>query len=92
MRLARQSLRKADVVVVVLCTVLVMSTLAAVGPQGRRRARQAICLSNLRQWGGIFEGYIQRNSGRFFTGEAGRGYWWPHELDDEHKNWKQMKK
>jgi len=91
MRQARRSLRRADVGVLVLCAALVMTSLAAVGPQGRRRARAAVCLANLRQWGGVFDGYIQRNNGRFFTGEASRGYWWPRELDDEHKNWKQMK-
>ncbi len=69
-----------------------MTSLAAVGPQGRRRARKAVCLSNLRQWGGIFDSYIQQNGGHFFTGSPGSpGYWWPRELDDEHKNWKQMK-
>ena len=75
----------------VLCAVLVMSSLAAVGPQGRRRAREAVCLSNLRQWGTIFQDYVQRNNGRFFTGTTFTGYWWPHQLDDEHKNWKQTK-
>jgi prepilin-type processing-associated H-X9-DG protein len=48
-------------------------------------------LSNLRQWGDIFEGYVQRNDGHFFTGQGISGYWWPEELDEADKNWKQMK-
>lgn len=80
-----------DVGVAVLCLVLVLLTLGAAGRQGRRRARAAVCVSNLRQWGDIFQGYIERNNERFFTGQGSSGYWWPLELDDEHKNWKQTK-
>ena len=39
-----------DVIVTVLCLTLIVMTLGAAGRQGHRRARQAVCLSNLRQW------------------------------------------
>ncbi len=91
MRLARQSLRKADVVVVALCTMLVMSSLAAVGPHGRRRAREAVCLSNLRQWHGFFQDYLQENDGQFFTGTTASGYWWPAQLDETTQSWRRNK-
>jgi len=82
---------RSDFAVGILCIGMVLLTLGAVGEQGRRRAREVICVTNLRQWGRIFEGYVQRNDGRFFAGQGVRGYWWPEELDEADKNWKQMK-
>jgi prepilin-type processing-associated H-X9-DG protein len=87
----RRKISGPDVAVVMLCLVFFLLTVGAAGRQGRRRAREAICVSNLGQWGGIFRGYVQRNDGRFFTGQGSRGYWWPEELRREHKNRKQMK-
>jgi prepilin-type processing-associated H-X9-DG protein len=81
-----------DLFVTVGCIVLACLTLGAVGESGRRRAKAVVCQSNLRQWGGIFQGYVERNEGRLFSGDPGTpGYWWPRELDDEHKDWKRMR-
>jgi len=89
MKTARRSLWKTDAIVVALCAVLLMSSFAAVGPQGRRRAREAVCLSNLRQWHGVFLDYLQENDGQFFTGLPGTpGYWWPAQLDEATQSWK----
>lgn len=78
--------------VVLGCIVLALLTLGAVGESGRRRAKELVCRSNLRQWGGIFQGYIERNDGKFFSGAPGTpGYWWPADLDDEHRDWKRMR-
>lgn len=87
----KRKISGSDVAVVVLCATLALLTLGAAGRQGRRRAREAVCVSNLGQWGRIFDGYVQRNDGRFFAGQGSRGYWWPEELKASHKNRKQMK-
>ncbi len=77
---------------VVFCVCLLLSTLGAVGQGGRRRAKALVCQSNLRRWGGIFQGYVERNDGWLFSGAPGTpGYWWPRELDDEDKDWKRMR-
>ncbi|MBN2129774.1 MAG: hypothetical protein JW741_09770 [Sedimentisphaerales bacterium] len=81
-----------DHMVVFVCIALACLTLGAVGQSGRRRGRELVCQSNLRQWGGIFQGYIERNDGWLFSGAPGTaGYWWPRELDEAHKDWKRMR-
>ncbi len=83
---------RSDGVVILACITIIIITMGAVGSSGRRRAKEMVCQSNLRQWGGIFQGYVERNNDRFFTGtQYSPGYWWPKELDDAHKNWKQTK-
>ena len=70
-------LRRRDIVVLTLCAVILISTLGAVGEGGRRRAKEMVCQSNLHQWAGIFQGYIEPNDGTFVSGgKARRGYWW----------------
>jgi hypothetical protein len=52
--------------------------IGAIGSGGRRRARQVVCLSNLRQWGVIWSTYCNDNNGDFCgTGNLGwkRGAW-----------------
>ena len=67
-------------------------TTAFIGSAGRERAKQAVCLSNLRQWGRIFQMYTNDNDGRFFTGDPGTpGYWWVKQLEECYRDWKQNK-
>jgi prepilin-type processing-associated H-X9-DG protein len=72
----------------VLCVVLLLSSLAAVGGQGRMRAKEMVCLANLRQWHAVFEDYLQANNGKFFTGIRSMPYWWPIQLDEATQSWK----
>jgi len=70
-----------DLLLTILCTLFALANLAAVGSAGRRRAKEAVCLSNLRQWGAIFEMLANDNNGWFFNGEGnGNGYWWMDKL------------
>jgi prepilin-type processing-associated H-X9-DG protein len=85
-----QRLQKRDIVVLTLCTAVLFSTFGAVGEGGRRRAKEFVCQANLRQWGIIFQGYVTRNNGRFFSGDT-PGYWWVKGLDQEHQDWKRMR-
>lgn len=88
MRRLKRYYRKADVAVLLLCAALVLSSLAAVGEQGRRRAKEAVCQANLRQWHRAFQIYRQDHDGQFFTGTSGAGYWWLTQLDEDIQSWK----
>ena len=77
MKNRNQHFRKPDPVVLVFCAVTLISCLGAVGRRGHTRAEEMVCLSNLRQWGHVFESYTQDNQGHFFSGAgSGSGLWW----------------
>jgi prepilin-type processing-associated H-X9-DG protein len=75
-------------VVLILCAAFLLSVLGAVGESGRRRAKELVCQANLHQWAGIFQGYIEQNNGKFFSGCSAKGYWWPLQLALEQQDWK----
>jgi hypothetical protein len=62
MKCKRQSI-KSDIFVGGICVVFLLINLSAVGSGGRRRAKEAVCLSNLRQWGTAFQLYAEDNDG-----------------------------
>lgn len=83
----RVNFSRRDLLVTILCTLFAVANLAAVGSTGRRRAKEAVCLSNLRQWGAIFEMFANDNSGWFFNGDGlGNGYWWMDKLQPYNKD------
>ena len=88
MKTPRGDFRRTDGVVLVLCVVLLLSNFAAVGRQGRMRAKEMVCLANLRQWNAVFQNYLADNDGSFFTGITYSGYWWPAQLDEATQSWK----
>jgi hypothetical protein len=59
---------KRDVAATLACIVFLLANLAAIGPRGRRYAKQALCLSNLHKWGTIFQQFAADNNGYFMTG------------------------
>ena len=61
---------KRDLIVVIGIAIFPLANIAAVGSRGRQRAKEAVCLSNLRQWGAIFSMYLGDNEGIFMRG------WW----------------
>jgi len=62
------TLTKKDIIVVLGCIIILLANVATIGGGGRRRAKEALCLSNLRQWGGIWEMFLDDNAGRFMSG------------------------
>jgi prepilin-type processing-associated H-X9-DG protein len=80
-----------DAVVAFGCVVLLLMTLGAAGSGGRRRAKEAVCLSNLHQWGTVFAMDVQENQGYFYSGEGSMGFWWVKDLKHRYKDWKNMK-
>jgi hypothetical protein len=70
---------KRDIAVVLACIVFLLANLAAIGPRGRRHAKQALCLSNLHKWGVIFQQFAADNDGFFMTGYT--------QVSDERNMW-----
>jgi len=67
---AKAALTKKDLIVVLACIVFLLANIAAIGPRGRRHAKQMLCLSNLHKWGTIFQAFAADNDGYFMKG------WW----------------
>jgi len=60
--------RKWDLVVLGICVLVLVSCLGAIGAQGRRRAKAAVCLANLQRWGSMFQSYMDDHDGHFNPG------------------------
>ena len=82
---------KRDIVAVIVLVVFLLLNLATVGASGRRRAKEFVCQSNLRQWALVFQNCVRDNNGQFLTGDRGSGFWWPVQLDERTQSWKQNK-
>jgi len=65
---SKMAFTKKDFVVVFGCVVFLLMNLAAIGSGGRRRAKEAVCLSNLHQWGVMFDMFTNDNDGYFNRG------------------------
>ncbi len=83
-----RNITRSDVAVLLVLTAIVLCNIAAIGAIGRNRAKEIVCLTNLRQWHGVFQDYLRENNGRFFTGMTNTGYWWPAQLDEATQSWK----
>lgn len=68
---AKTAFARRDVIVVLGCVVFLVMTLGAIGSRGRRRAKEAVCLSNLRRMGSAFLMFAADNDGRFMDGWYG---------------------
>jgi len=64
----KMTFTKKDVIVVAGCVVFLIANIGAIGSGGRKRAKDAVCQSNLRQWGNIFMMYASDFNGSFPTG------------------------
>jgi len=78
---SKATFTRKDLIVVLSCVAFLLMNLAAISSNSRKRAREAVCLSNLRQWGQVFQMYTNDNNGYFMSGlisgrEAGDGTWW----------------
>ncbi|MHC4738898.1 MAG: hypothetical protein ACYS9Y_08355 [Planctomycetota bacterium] len=59
---------KKDFIVTFTCVLFLLANIAAIGTSGRRRAKEAVCLSNLQNWGNIFKAFLNDNEGYFMDG------------------------
>ena len=75
---SRKAFSKKDIVLMLVSILLVLMNVGAIHRAGRRRAKDMVCLSNLRQWGAIFEMYTNENNGYFqynSLGENSKSRW-----------------
>jgi len=68
---SKTNFTKKDSVVTLICVVFLLANIAAIGTSGRRRAKEAVCLSNLQNWGNIFKAFLNDNNGYFMEGWIG---------------------
>jgi hypothetical protein len=64
---------KKDLLVTFACLTFLLLTVAAVGPRGRRHAKDILCLSNLQKWGTVFQAFLEDNNGKFMAGWSDNG-------------------
>jgi prepilin-type processing-associated H-X9-DG protein len=85
----KTAIAKRDLIVALCCVFFLLANLGAIGGSGRRRAKEAVCLSNLRQLGTAFQMYTGDNEGFFQEGLGGRSadtHWWMATLKPYYKN------
>jgi prepilin-type N-terminal cleavage/methylation domain-containing protein len=80
-----------ELLVVIAIIALLMAILMPALNRVKEQARTIRCLANLRQWGIISAMYTEDNDGKFWSGLGDPGYWWPWQLEDRYKDWKQNK-
>lgn len=86
---SKANLTKEDLVVVLGCLVFLLANLGAIGSTGRRRAKEAVCLCNLKQWGVIWRSYCDDHGGYFAERGGGEGdamYNWQAAAEPYYKN------
>lgn len=67
---SKTTFTKKDLVVVLGCIVFLLANIAAIGEGGRKRAKAAVCQSNLKQWIQMLSLYADDHEGSFPPG------WW----------------
>lgn len=65
---SKVTISKKDMIVIVACLLFLLATVGSVGSGGRRRAKEAVCLSNLRRMGSAFLKFAADNDGYFMEG------------------------
>jgi prepilin-type N-terminal cleavage/methylation domain-containing protein len=80
-----------ELLVVIAIIALLMSILMPALKRVKEQARTIGCVANLRQWGIISAMYTEANDFKFWSGADGSGYWWPWQLEERYKDWKQNK-
>ncbi|MHC4573617.1 MAG: hypothetical protein ACYS76_05725 [Planctomycetota bacterium] len=74
----KAALTRKDALVALGCLLSVLASLGAVGSGGRRRAKEAVCLSNLQDWGLAWHAFLIDNDGLTPEGLSWWPYLWPY--------------
>jgi prepilin-type N-terminal cleavage/methylation domain-containing protein len=80
-----------ELLVVIAIIALLMSILMPALAKVREQSRTIGCLGNLRQWGITCTMYAEANSGKLWSGIAPDYWWWPFQLPEELRCWKENK-
>ena len=73
---AKAALTKKDLIVVLACVVFLLANIAAIGPRGRRHAKDMLCLSNLYKWGIAFQIFADDHDGYFPASQKDNEDYW----------------
>jgi prepilin-type processing-associated H-X9-DG protein len=65
---AKTNIAKKDLLVILCGVSLLLMNIGAINSNGRRRAKEMVCLSNLHQWGTMFEMFTNDHDGYFNRG------------------------
>jgi hypothetical protein len=87
----KTALNRNDFIIALGCMVFLLMTLGAIGSSGRRRAKEVVCLSNLRKLGVAFQQFTADNNGYFQEGYLGMpgcwtSGWWMYVLKPHFEN------
>lgn len=66
---AKTAFTKKDLIVVLGCIVFLLANIAAIGKSGRGRAKQLVCLANLRQLTNAWLAFAKDNDGKLAVGD-----------------------
>ena len=80
-----------ELLVVIAIIAMLMAILMPALRRVREQARMVGCCANLRQWSLTLNSYCTDNDGKFFSGVNNLGHWWPCQLSEDLKNWKNNK-
>ena len=64
----KTKLTRKDFIVALGCIIFLLLNIGAISSSGRRRAKEMVCLSNLHQWGAMFEMFTNDHDGYFNRG------------------------
>jgi hypothetical protein len=78
-----------DLIVGLACVGFLLACLGAAGATGRSRAKQAVCLSNLKSWGIVWKSYTDDRDGRF-PDRGEMAFEWPFTAFSYYRNPKLM--
>ena len=83
-------LTKKDAAVLLCCVVFALASLGAVGSTGRRRAKEALCVSHLLKWGSVWNSYLNDHDG-YFAPRSGNDFpdsmiEWPRTAEAYYRN------
>jgi prepilin-type N-terminal cleavage/methylation domain-containing protein len=80
-----------ELLVVIAIIALLMAILMPALKRVREQARTIGCMTNLKQWALVCTMYAQDNNSKLWSGIGEKGWYWPWQLEERLKDWKQNK-
>jgi len=71
---SKRSIKRSDVIVLIVVAAFLLGNVAAIGTVGRERAKRAVCLNNLKQLTQGWRQFADDHDGQLVSGAAGVGH------------------